>query len=329
LRRGGAAAGMKPVTQADLCRRYGYFLDHLDRRGGLDLAAPAGAQVTPGAVESFLAEVRSIWRSVTQAQSTYKLRRMAEILAPERDFSWLREIEKDLALVACPRDRFDRIVTTEVLVEAGLALIKEAELSVHRRPRWRATQLRNGLMIALLALHPIRSKNFAALSLSRSFVRQGDSWCIDLSSKETKSGRPDVRRVDRDLNRAVALYLTWSRPVLLGQDGFMIGTVEQDQPDPFLSGALWIGEKGEALTIGAIEFAIAQTTEMALGLRMRPHDFRRCAAVTAAFRGSDMPHLASAVLQHRDRQVTDEHYNRSSSMVAGMRFGEMVSEMRR
>ena len=60
LSRGGAAAGMKPVTQADLARRYGYFLDHLDRRGVLDLAAPAGAQVTPGAVESFLAEVRSI-----------------------------------------------------------------------------------------------------------------------------------------------------------------------------------------------------------------------------------------------------------------------------
>jgi hypothetical protein len=207
---------MKPVTQADLCRRYGYFLDHLARRDVLDLAAPAGAQVAPGAVESFLAEVGSIWRSVTQAQSIYKLRRIAEILAPERDFSWLREIEKDLAAVACPRDRFDRIVTTEVLVEAGLALIKEAELAIHRRRRWRATQLRIGLMIALLALHPIRSKNFAALSLSRRFVREGDRWCIHLGSKETKSARPDVRRVDRDLNRAVALYLTWSRPGSVG-----------------------------------------------------------------------------------------------------------------
>ena len=108
----------------------------------------------------------------------------------------------------------------------------------------------------------------------------------------------------------------------------MIGTVEQDQPDPLLSGALWIGEKGEALTIGAIELAIANTTEMALGIRMRPHDFRRCAAVTAAFRAGDMPHLASAVLQHRDRQVTDEHYNRTSSMQAGMKFTEMVSEIR-
>ena len=41
-----------------------------------------------------------------------------------------------------------------------------------------------------------------------------------------------------------------------------------------------------------------------------------------------MPHLASAVLQHQDRQVTDEHYNRSSSMLAGIKFGQMVSEIR-
>jgi integrase len=282
----------------------------------------------PEAVASFLAEMQPIWSSVTQAQSVYKLRRMAEILAPGRDFSSLREIEQDLTLVACPGERFDRIVTTEVLVETGLALVREAELATRRRSLWRATQLRNGLMVALLALNPLRSRNFATLSLSRSFVREGDGWSIQLGSKETKSGRPDVRRVDRSLNRALALYLTWSRPVLLGISDLIVGLDERDEPDQFLSGALWIGEKGEAMTIGAVEFAIAQTTEMALGIRMRPHDFRRCAATTAAFRAGDTPHLASAVLQHRDRRVTDEHYNRASSMQAGMRFANMISAMR-
>jgi hypothetical protein len=223
---------------------------------------------------------------------------MAEILAPNQDFGWLREIEKDMALLACPKDRFDRIVTSEVLVEAGLALIKEAELADHRRPLWRATQLRSGLMVAIVALHPIRSKNFASLTLSRSFVRQGDSWCIDLGSEETKSGRPDLRRVNRDLNRAIALYLTWSRPVLIGGREFTIGMAEREPVDRFLSGGLWIGEKGEPLTRGAVELAIARTTELTLGIRLRPHDFRRCAAATAAFRGGDTPHLASTVLQH-------------------------------
>jgi integrase len=324
LQRGGPAAGMKPVTQADLARRYGYFLNHLDRRGVLDLASQAGAQVTPGAVEIFLAEIQIIWRSVTQAQSVCKLRRMAEILAPDRDFSWLKEIEKDLDLVACPRERFDRIITTERLVEAGLTLVKEAELAFHRRRLWRATQLRNGLMVALLALNPIRAKNFTSLELAKCFVRQGDGWHIFLGSRETKGGRPDERAVDATLNRAIGLYLSWSRPVLLGHGEFNIGTVEKGQLDAFLSGPLWIGEKGEALTIGAAELAIAQTTARTLGMRLRPHDFRRCAAATAAYRSRDMPNLASALLQHRDRRVTDEHYNRTTSLQAGLDYGAMV-----
>ena len=45
LTKGGAASHMKPVTQADLARRYGYLLDHLARRGLLDQAAAAGAGV--------------------------------------------------------------------------------------------------------------------------------------------------------------------------------------------------------------------------------------------------------------------------------------------
>jgi hypothetical protein len=162
---------------------------------------------------------------------------MAEILAPNWDFSCFREIEKDLALIAYPRDRFNRIVTTEVLFEAGVTLMKEAELAVHRRRIWRATQLRNGLMFALLALNPIRSENFAALSLAKSFVRHADQWCIHLGGRETKSGRPDERRVHPDLNRAIALYLTWSRPVLLGCGEFIIGSHENgEEGNPLLSG---------------------------------------------------------------------------------------------
>src|SRR4051794_28696202 len=82
LRRGGPASHLKPITWADLERRYGYFLPHLALSGELDLSAPAGAHVTPEAVGAYLERVRPLWRSVTLAQSVYKLRRMAEILAP-------------------------------------------------------------------------------------------------------------------------------------------------------------------------------------------------------------------------------------------------------
>jgi hypothetical protein len=49
------------------------------------------------------------------------------LLAPKVDFSWLAEIEKDLALVMQPRSKLDRLVFTERLVEAGPSLVSEAQ----------------------------------------------------------------------------------------------------------------------------------------------------------------------------------------------------------
>jgi hypothetical protein len=88
-RRGGAAAHMEAVTQVDLERRYGYLLDQLKRRGLPDESAPAGGRVPPPGVAGFLGG-NPICRPVTHAQSAYKLRRTAEVLAPGCDFSWLR-----------------------------------------------------------------------------------------------------------------------------------------------------------------------------------------------------------------------------------------------
>ena len=205
LKRGGRASHMKPITQADLERRYGYFLHHLARQGELDLSANAGVQITPEAVASYLERVRPLWRSVTLAQSIYKLRRMAGIVSASLAFDWLIVLEQDLALVAQPQDRFDRTFTTEVLVEAGLTLVREAEHARHRRMVWRAAQIRNGLMLALMALHPIRLRNFADLQLGSSFARVGDCWWIVLGRRETKASRPDDRQVEPVLTQAVAL----------------------------------------------------------------------------------------------------------------------------
>ena len=38
--------------------------------------------------------------------------------------------------------------------------------------------MRDGVMVAMLAHHPIRLKNFAALELGKSFVRIRDDWWI-------------------------------------------------------------------------------------------------------------------------------------------------------
>ena len=169
-------------------------------------------------VDAYIAELKDRVGSVTVHGSISKLRRAAQFIAPGRDFTWLADIEKDLALVMRPRSKFDRMVMTEVLVEAGLTLIQEAEISPHLTELARACQVRNGLMVALLALCPIRRKNFTALEIGRSFVQIHGTWWIVLSASETKEKRPDERPIDELLTPVIDRYLGQHRPVLARTD---------------------------------------------------------------------------------------------------------------
>src|ERR1700704_4716009 len=218
LKRGGAGSHLKPITLSDLARRYGYFLDFMNRRGLLDPNKAAGGHVTLENVDTYLEELTARVGSVTVQGSIYKLRRACELIDPARDLSWLADVEKDLAMVMRPRTKAHRWGLTDVLVEAGLTLIAEAE-SPHKMSKLgQARQVRNGLMVAMLAMHPIRLKNFADLEIGRNFVEIKGSWWIVLSVSETKEGRPDERRIDDLLQPALDRYLKKYRPFLAGAD---------------------------------------------------------------------------------------------------------------
>ena len=345
LRKGGAGGHLAAITQRDLARRYGYFIDHLIRNGLLEPDAGPAAQVIPNLVASFMEELRSRVSSVTTAGSIYKLRRAAELLDPSRDFAWLAEIEKDLALVMRPKSKHNRLVDPDLIVEAGLVLVKEATENGALTPLQRARQVRDGLMVALLALCPIRLKNFAALELQASFRRVGTRWWIVLDRRETKSGRPDERRAPRDLDAAIEAYLVVHRPVLAATNK-KIGIENRNPHDPTadppnakthcddplakIAGPLWpSSNSGERMSYySAVERAITETTRLTLGVAVSPHLFRSCAATAIYAHAGDNPNLASAVLQHIDRRVTEEHYNRASSAQAARQYAEILKSAR-
>jgi hypothetical protein len=218
LTRGGAASHLAPVTQADLANRYGLYLDFLDRSGQLDLTAEAGALVVPDFIAGFITELQDRVSSVTVSRTIYKVRRAAECIAPSRHFAWLAEIGKDLALLERPKDKFDRVVLTERLLEAALVSFWKVDSDAEARPLARALAARNAVMVALLAACPIRLKNFAALEIGGSFRKIGNTWWIFL--KDTKSRRPDHRPVPSFLTSAIERYLDegppcrdWFRPM--------------------------------------------------------------------------------------------------------------------
>jgi hypothetical protein len=93
---------------------------------------------------------------VTAYGNIHKLRRIIQLIAPDKNLGWLREIEQDLDWAKQPKSKFDRIVDSDRVVRAGLTLMEEAEMAEHLTPLKRARNYRDGLMVALLAIMPIR-----------------------------------------------------------------------------------------------------------------------------------------------------------------------------
>jgi len=314
LRPGGVASYLAEVSRDDFARRYGAFLGFLQRTNRLEHHAGAAVQVTVSNVEAYIADLNARVRSVTVYNCIHQLRRAVQLIAPSFDFSWLAEIEKDLALEMEPRSKFDRLVLTGRLVETGLTLVSEARKFANTDLA-RARGMRNGLMVALLALCPIRLKNFAGLEIGHTFKEIDGCWWIALPGNLTKSRRPDERRVPALLNRFVDLYLSQSRPLLL-----------KSSPP---TNALWISSTtGRRLTTKNLGTLISKITLETIGVDVSPHLFRTAAASTAAAYGGNTPHLASAVLNHTDPRVTEEHYNRATSIGAGRIYAEIISSFR-
>jgi len=311
---GGTASHLRPITQNDLARRYGYFLDFLSRSGRLDSQAKAGTHVILENVQPYVEELKGRVCTVTVYGSVHKLRRITQLIAPKQEVVWLMEIEGELLSEMRPKSKWDRVVLSEVIIEAGLTLIAEAELATKLPKLTRARTVRNGLMLALLAHSPIRIKNFAALEIGRSIVKVDDTWWILLTASETKEKRADERQIEEDIGHAINKYLEIYRPILAS--------------DADKTNALWITINGQPMAQCSVGEVITETMRSTLGVAINPHLFRTAGVTTAAVHAGHNPHLGSALLHHRHPSVTLENYNRASSISASRAYRGIVQRFR-
>ena len=235
---------------------------------------------------------------------------MVRILVRGSDLDWLRDIESDLRYEARPRPKYHRIVPTDRLLALGLELIVRGETSVHLTALTRARLVRDGLMIALLSLCPIRLGNFAGLRIGRQICRIGDTWWIILHASETKSGRPDERPVPEILTEHIDRWLERWRPLFL-------------KP----SDAFWTSIKGGPLAYTYVGQIITETTLRELGVAVNPHLFRDCAVYTVAMEAGDRMGITSGLLQHIDRDTTEKHYNKGASLDAVRRYQQILDQL--
>jgi hypothetical protein len=71
---------------------------------------------------------------------------------------------------------------------------------------------------------------------------------------------------------------------------------------------------------------IRATTLATVGVAVSPHLFRTAAASSAAIHAGANPYLGSAILHHTDPSVTNDHYNRATSLRAAESFRQIVRQ---
>src|SRR4029077_14686923 len=91
------------------------------------------------------------------------------------------------------------------------------------------------------------------------------------------------------------------------------------------SNALWLtSDYGRPMSYASVEEVVTETARLTVGVKVTPHLFRVSAASTAAAFGGSNPNLASAVLHHTNPAITEQHYNRATSMSAAQAYASII-----
>ena len=251
--------------------------------------ADADPHVTPEILDAFVHHLQGRVGSVTRAsdhlQGSGGLPKSLRLDAILSGLGSLRPI------CAISHGRDPNIIASspsERLLALGLELIRRGDTNIYLTELARARQVRDGLMIALLALCPIRLRNLAELCVGRQLRRVGDAWWIILEADETETGRPDERRVPRIIAAAIERWLGHWRSVF--------------HPCDY---SFWPSIKGGALAYTYVGHIVTETTRRELGVAVNPHLFRDCAVYTVAINAGDRMGIASGLLQHTDQRTVE------------------------
>jgi hypothetical protein len=128
---------------------------------------------------------------------------------------------------------------------------------------------RDGLLIGLLAIRPLRLRNLAGLILDRTLVQRGDGWWIQIPAAETKTKDPIEEPWPEMLVPHLQTYLADHLSGIAALRGSRKGAS---------SDALWLSMYGPPMTDNGIYDRSVTRTRDGLGQPINPHLFRDCAA---------------------------------------------------
>lgn len=311
---GGTAAHWAAVTARGYQAAYGRWLRFLISRGWLDVDAPFESHGRPEWIGAYVNSLKvrvsplSVWSYLSNLHNIHYR------LAPDHDWSWLRDIVNRLRLRIGPRHIAPgRLRPIDELFRVGIAAMDRAEAGGPKPKLQDSVHYRDGLMIALLAGTLLRVKNFAALELGRNLIRQSDNYLLVVPASEVKNRQEIEQPIIGRLTHYLDRYFTHHHPRL---------------PQGGDSNHLWINQYGGVMKPHAVGKTITKVTRNLVGAPISAHLFRHCAATTIAIEDPEHAMIIRAVLAHACIETAERYYNRASIAEAGRRHAATLAVLR-
>ena len=209
------AESTRRVQRESYARFLGFISTH--RQDLMDLRP--NARIDRLVLTDYVAWRRKSCGDVTVAIDLDHLRGALRLICPGADWSWLLIITKRIAAAAPRRHPKYHLVTSDRLFALGLKLMDGAvtdAVAAKHISKAHAFQYRDGLIIALRALIPLRSRTVVAMRIGIHLVKTGDLWGLDIPAVDTKNRRPLDYPIPRELSARIDLYLERFRAKVSG-----------------------------------------------------------------------------------------------------------------
>jgi integrase len=196
-------------------------------------------------------------------------------------------------------------VTSDQLYALGIELMDKADGS-GRICKADAFQYRDGLIIALLAVVPLRRRTAAALRIGENLVKSGDLWVLVIPAKDTKTRCTLEYPLSEQLSARIDIYLDKFR-------GKIPGTASH--------AGLWPSNLGSSMDGGGIYEVVRRRTRSAFGFAINLHRFRHAAATFWSCRDPKNVRGAKDLLGQSSFGTTEKHYIRSRALRVALSLG--------
>ena len=311
----GSAAHLAERSRLQLQYAYGKFLLFISVRHHRLLARAPEDRLSREIIEQYVKWQPKTCGGVTIAIYIYHLWLALRYISPSENWSWLLAISNRMSAKAKRKREKHHGITSETLYTLGIELMDGA-IATGNPVETRAAQTayRDGLIIALLALIPMRRRTLAALRIGKHLVRSGRLWALEIPAQDTKTRQSIEYPISAELTDRIDHYLKHIRSRIPG-------SATHDH--------LWASTRGRRMGGQIIYNAVCRRTRKALGFAVNLQRFRIAAATLWSIRDPANVRGVKDLLGHSSFATTEKHYIMSQSRLAGRALARAIGNVER